>query len=656
MSRDIRVLIVEDSEDDARLAVLALRRGGFAPSYLRVQDAAGLRAALNGAPWDAVLADFSLPRFSGIEALNIFRTSDLDIPFIFVSGAIGEETAVAAMKAGASDYVMKQNLTRLAPAMERELEQALIRAKHKQTLADLKKSHDRYMNLYDFAPVGYVTLAQDGSIAQLNLACASLLGSRREQLRNASFSSFVAAPDVRRWQENFSRTLHLGERTRLELKMRAEGGMAFHAQLDCMRVATTQSANMVRAVMTDISERKKTEAELQMYESQLRHIQKMESIGTLAGGIAHDFNNILGATLGNIDLARAELPEGHQALLYLDEIYKASMRARDLVRQILTFSRHEPQELRAQPLRPVIEETFKLLRATLPAGVEIRLALTDEPQYVQADSTQIQQVLMNLCTNAWHALRDNVGSVEIGLASAELDERALQRLGALAPGRYTHVWVSDTGRGMDADTRERIFEPFFTTKPVGQGTGLGLSVVHGIVAAHHGGIDVQSEPEKGSTFHLYFPSLSQQSVAELTQPAAARAAPGHGQGEHVLYVDDDETMVLMVERMLERAGYRVSAYQDALQALAAVREHPETFDFVITDFNMPDCSGLDFAQEMARIRPDMPVVISSGYITPELRADAHNSGVRGLLEKQNTSQDLGNMVRDILSREPKRGT
>ncbi|HEX2010487.1 MAG TPA: response regulator, partial [Roseateles sp.] len=584
-SKEIQILFVEDSEDDAKLAMLALRRGGYRPSYRRVQDAAALRAALSEARWDAVLADFSLPRFSGMEALNIFRTTELDIPFIFVSGTIGEETAVAAMKAGASDYVMKQNLARLAPVLGREMEQALIRAKHRQAQIDLKLSRDRYMDLYDFAPVGYMTLSHDGEIAQLNLTCAAMLGGRREHLLGTRFAQSVAAADLDRWYEHFLHTLHRGSRQRLELLLHGAGELGFHAQLDCVRVKAKLNIPMVRIVVTDISERKKAEADRQQFEAQLRHIQKMESIGTLAGGIAHDFNNILGAILGNVDLARGELGQSHAALSNLDEIHKASVRARNLVRQILTFSRREPQELQTQQLRPVIEETYKLLRATLPAGIEIHLALTDVPLHVQADATQIQQVLMNLCTNAWHALKDGAGRIDIGLEPVWLDEAAAQRLGGLARGAYTRLWVKDNGAGIPAEIRERIFEPFFTTKPVGRGTGLGLSVVHGILAAHHGAIDVESEPGQGSAFHMYFPCVEQQADATIAQAAAPEAIMGHG--EHVLYVDDDETMILVVERILQRAGYRVSTFQDAHQAIAALREHPETFDFIVTDFNMP---------------------------------------------------------------------
>jgi len=246
VSKAIRILIVEDSDDDARLAVRMLRRGGFEPVYRRVQDADGLIAAISQERWDAVLSDFRLPNFSGVQAVNVFRSFGLDIPFIFVSGTIGEEIAVEAMKAGASDYVMKQNLARLVPALQRELEQATIRAEHRQAQMDLQVSRDRYVDLYDFAPVGYLTVSMEGSIAQLNLTGADMLGDERERLLDASFIRFVTLEDAEHWNRHFQHVLHGGEKQRLELALRRIDGTRFDAHLDCMRVAADNAAPMVR--------------------------------------------------------------------------------------------------------------------------------------------------------------------------------------------------------------------------------------------------------------------------------------------------------------------------------------------------------------------------------------------------------------------------
>jgi PAS domain S-box-containing protein len=397
----------------------------------------------------------------------------------------------------------------------------------------------------------------------------------------------------------------------------------------------------------DITERKLAEFERQALERQLREAQKMESIGTLAGGIAHDFNNILAAILGNVALAREDAGPAHPVQASLDQINRAGLRARHLVQQILAFSRREQQGLSVQPLRPVVEETLELLRATLPAGVRLEGALPEEAVLVRADATQLQQVLINLCTNAWHALPERGGRIEVGFERARLEDGPNRRAPELASGVYAHLWVRDNGSGMDAATRDRIFDPFFTTKPVGRGTGLGLSVVHGILRAHEGAIAVDTAPGRGSTFHLYLPSPS----TGATQAAAPDGAASNivGSGQHVLYVDDDEVMVVMVERLLQRAGFQVTAARDAGTALACVRERPGDFDVVVTDFNMPDRSGIELARLLAELRPGLPVVISTGYVSEELREQARAVGARALLKKENTLEELAGLLRDLLA-------
>ena len=395
----------------------------------------------------------------------------------------------------------------------------------------------------------------------------------------------------------------------------------------------------------DITERKLAEATQLALEGQLRESQKMEAIGTLAAGIAHDFNNILGAILGNLALAREEVGLGHGALRSLEQINRSAVRARTLVQQILAFGRRQPQELGNRPLAPLVNETLALMRSTLPAGVHLQAQVATDPLQVLANATQIQQVLMNLCTNAWHALQGRGGRIELGLEPIELDE-AGPRPGGLPPGDYAHVWVRDSGCGMDAETRSRIFEPFFTTKPVGQGTGLGLSVVHGIVAAHHGAITVDSAPGEGSTFHLYFPHVPMHNPPPPSEwgniAALQRQEPG--QGEHVLYIDDDGVMLLLVERLLLRLGYRVTVQADPRAAIEAVRALPHAFDLVVSDYNMPEISGLDVAREIGAIRAGLPVVISSGHLTDEERAELLRCGVRDVIAKESTLEQLGPAV------------
>ena len=399
--------------------------------------------------------------------------------------------------------------------------------------------------------------------------------------------------------------------------------------------------------LRDIGERKQAEASRRELESQLRESQKMEAIGTLAGGIAHDFNNILGAILANVVLARDSVGPQHPALPYIDQVDKASLRARGLVRQILAFSRRQAHALAVQPLNPIIEETLALLRSTLPAMVDVRLVLPSAAVHVNTDATQMQQVVMNLCTNAWHALPEGAGRIEVGVDEVLLDAAAGRAAGALPAGRYAHLWVSDTGTGMDAATCERMFEPFFTTKGTGDGTGLGLSVVHGIVAAQHGGISVSSALGEGTTVNLYLP-LCEPGVAA---PAAAPAVAGSiaGQGEHVLVVDDDDVMRLVVERLLRRAGLRTTAVTTASEALQALDATPLAFDLVVSDFSMPGLTGLHLARSVSLRWPGLPMVIASGLISDELQRGAAVLNVRSVLQKENLFEELVPTVMRILS-------
>jgi PAS domain S-box-containing protein len=399
-------------------------------------------------------------------------------------------------------------------------------------------------------------------------------------------------------------------------------------------------------VFNDITERAQAEAQRAQLEAQLRESQKMEAIGTLAGGIAHDFNNILATILGNVELTRQDVSTNLLALESLEEIRKAAARARDLVQQILSFSRRQATKRDPIALTPVVEESVRLLRATLAARLALDVRCDTDLPYALADVNQIKQILINLVTNAMQAMPSRPGRIGIRLDAVMLDaalaeaQPVLRAMYEKRPGRALRLAVSDDGPGMDAATRGRIFEPFFTTKSVDEGTGLGLSVVHGIVQAHEGAIAVESAPGKGTTFTLYLPAAETQAGTPAPAPGERAAAPDPGGGRHMLYVDDDESLVLLVRRLLERRGYRISGYTVQSEALAALRADPAAFDLVVSDYNMPGMSGLDVAREVHAIRADLPVAIASGFIDEELRAQADGAGVRELIFKADTAEDL----------------
>ena len=389
------------------------------------------------------------------------------------------------------------------------------------------------------------------------------------------------------------------------------------------------------AVERDITERKLAEAHREALERQLRQAQKMESIGTLAGGIAHDFNNILGAILGNVELVRDALPPGGPGQGALNTIASSAQRARSLVQQILAFGRQQATQRLKQPLHPVIDEAVRLLRATLPANVALDTTAPHDEVFAEVDGNQLQQVLINLCTNAWHAMPASGGRIEIGLATQD--------------SSFAHLWVSDDGCGMPPDVQARIFEPFFTTKPVGQGTGLGLSAAHGIVEAHGGRIEVESALDHGSTFHIYLPASApgEQGASEKATTAAERHSL---KGLKVLCVDDDPVMLTTTQALLEREGCVVDAQFDPQRALERLRAVRGDTGVLVTDFNMPVMDGMALVKEAKRLNPDLPVVMASGFLSDKMCEQAALLGVTVLVQKERTVEDLVAAVREAIAR------
>ncbi len=423
-------------------------------------------------------------------------------------------------------------------------------------------------------------------------------------------------------------------------------GKAIHVESSVSRFRAQDGIGSgLLAVIRDISARKKAEQEHMLLEAQLREAQKMEAMGTLAGGVAHDFNNILGTIIINTELARQDASSNDQALVSLAEIEKASIRARDLVQQILTFSRRQPPSRQVVSIPSIVQESARLLRAGLLERARIDCYCAADTPSILADSTQLTQVLLNLGTNAAQAMEGRPGSIDIRVEGITLDQTSARPDLSLRPGRYARIVVSDMGHGMDAVTQRRIFEPFFTTRPPGKGTGLGLSVVHGIVQAHEGVIVVHSELGRGSRFELYFPRASEMAAALGTTEDAGPAS--EGRGRHILYIDDDQPQLFANKRMMERWGYRVSAYFEQREALDAVLAGKLRVDLVVTDFNMPGTSGLEIARAIRDALPDLPVIMVSGYINDALRTQAAAAGVRELIAKPQDREELRDAVQNI---------
>ncbi len=395
----------------------------------------------------------------------------------------------------------------------------------------------------------------------------------------------------------------------------------------------------------DITRRKQEREEKRKMEVQLRQAQKMEAIGTLAGGIAHDFNNILSAVMGYTELALGETAEGTPVHKYLGEVLAAGNRARHLAAQILTISRRDEAEKAPVNLVSLVKEAFKMLRSTIPSSIAIREAISAQSLVVMAEPTQMHQVIVNLATNAKQAMPEQKGVMEVRVEAVRFDETVKNRYLDLGPGDYARIIVSDTGRGIDPAHLDKIFEPYFTTKEKGRGTGLGLSIVHGIVKAHEGHISVYSEPGRGTAFHVYLP-LEGQGRAESSPPPVASPLPGGA--EHILVVDDEASLVKMVSKHLQDLGYRVTAGTSSAEALALFRSDPRAVDLLVTDMTMPEMTGDQLAREVKAIRPDLPVILCTGFSETIDGLNAADLAISDLLMKPVKKADMAVTVRKAL--------
>ncbi len=510
-----------------------------------------------------------------------------------------------------------------------------ITARHEAEEAR-RAAEAKYRGLVEQSLVG-IYIIQDDRYVYANPTYAQITGYSAEELLAGKVLDFVYEEDRAMVAENIRKRL-TGEieSIRFGIRLVRKDGTMIHVEVHGAR-SEYEGRPAILGTMLDITERKKIEA-------QFLQTSKMEAIGQLAGGIAHDFNNLLAAITGNTKLALEDLPADHPVRVHLAEISKAGARAVDLVRRILTFSRQEPQERKLMELRPVVQEALQLLRATLPVTMEIRSTFVPDAPPILADATQVHQVIMNLGTNAGYAMGGH-GVLELREAVIDVDANLARTSPELHYGRYVRLTVSDSGCGMSRETQARIFDPFFTTKPPGEGTGLGLSVVHGIMKAHEGAITVYSEPGKGTAFHLYFPVAA----GEVAPAPDATAEPLLGRGERLLYVDDEEPLVYLTTQVLGRLGYDVTGFVEAEAALEAFLAEPDRFDVVITDLSMPRMSGRDLAARILEVRPDLPIILATGYIRPQDTEGARKLGIRDLILKPNTVEDLGPILHRILS-------
>lgn len=760
MQTPLRIVLAEDNPLDAELVVRQLSKDGVRHEFIRVASEESFVAALAREP-DVILSDYDMGSFTGFRALEILRERKIDIPLILVSGTIGEDLAVEAIKLGASDYLLKDRMGRLASAIMQAVSDGRLRRERRQAEVALALSEERYRLLVEQAADGIFIVGTDGLFADINARGLEMIHHTRERCLRLRFADLIADADRGRLNEEFAR-LKQGEILVAEFEVLRGDGRRFDAEISARALPDGKLMGIVR----DLTERRRAEqalreseerfrqlaeninevfwmtdpakaeilyvspayetiwgrtceslyrrdpdwidsvhaddrervaaaarqqpsggyvetyrivrpdgaarwirdraypirdaagrvyrivgtaediTETRKLEEQFRHAQKMEAIGTLAGGIAHDFNNILCGIIGYVELAKTVIKEDSRALQYLELVLQGSNRAAGLVRQILAFSRQQEHKRAPLQLSLVVTEAVKLLRATLPAMIEFDVSLGRDLPPVMADPTQIHQVVMNLCTNASHAMRDRPGRLGVRLERVLVDASWPDYASRIKPGLYVRLSVSDTGCGIEEAVLARIFEPFFTTKKPGEGTGLGLSVVHGIMEAHEGTITVQSHPGEGTVFHLYFPA---DGTAVVAGSAKEKDETPRGDGQRILFVEDEEVLAQLGHSMLKAQGYNPTVTTNPVRALEMFRDNPAGFDLVITDHSMPGMVDTALAEELLRLRPDLPIILTTGY-TPKLNAESVKaSGIRELLMKPFTFRSMGKIVRDVLS-------
>jgi PAS domain S-box-containing protein len=780
LNRKLTILHLEDRPLDAELIRESLRQEGLECDLHLAENAAAFERMLHTLAPDVVLSDYRVPGFDGNEALDLVRANQQHVPFIFVSGSMGEEKAIETLRNGATDYVLKDRLNRLVPAIRRALEEARSRREAEAAARALRESeqrlelalrgadlgtwdwditggtivfNERWATMLDLepftAPQTITTwtsrihpedkslvlravqahLAGETDFFEIECRMSTPLGGPRWVLNRGRVVSRDAdgqplrltgtqlditdrkqaeaalleseqrlkyaldatcdglwdwdiqtgavyfspqwarllgyePEEVPREIEFFYQLLHpedtapvkqsiedhLHGRTPLkqdDIRLRTKTG-EYRWFSDRGKVVTRDaSGTALRMVgtITDITERKQAEQERLQLEMQLRQAHKMEALGTLAGGIAHDFNNILGAIIGFSELVRQDLPAASPSRNDLGEVLKAAHRAKLLVEQILTFSRQQPQYLQPVRLAEVIQEALQFLRATIPSSIEVRLHLDPGVPLVLADPTQIHQIIINLAANSVHAIPESGGLIEITTSSTHLTEPLQPEM---RPGPYALLTVADNGHGMDAALQTRIFDPFFTTKGPGQGTGLGLAVVHGIVREHKGAIRVRSAPARGTHIEVYLPAATEAPPETVTPPGSVVA----GAGRRVMLVDDEAALVRVGKLMLERLGFTVEIFTESPAAWEAFEAAPQKYDLVISDQTMPQLTGLELSNRILTRRPTLPVILTTGYHATASRERVRAAGVAELLMKPFTFDSLSSVVGNVLGAAP----
>jgi PAS domain S-box-containing protein len=584
---------------------------------------------LDNDTFDLVLLDIVMGEENGFTVMDHIISQKLDILVVVITGHTSIERAIEALRKGAYDFLKKPfEPEELLTTMKNALNQRIQKKSNHLLDRKLQESEEKYRSMMESMKDAVYICSSEFRIEYMNPGMIRRIGhdASGEFCHKAIYDS-----DEKCSWCVFDR---IQEGKHVEYELENPKDNRYYSITNSPIRHSGESISKL-TILRDITESKAIEA-------QLWQARKMGSIGTLAGGIAHDFNNILSGIMGYTELALDSVERESQLYNNLQEVFRAGNRARDLVKQILTFSRQTGQDRKPIQVRHIVNEALKFLRASLPSSTEVRRNIQSDA-LVLADPTQIHQVLMNLCTNADHAMREKGGVLEVKLEEVELDADFTALQPDMKPGAYLNLTVSDTGNGMPPDVLERIFDPFFTTKETGEGTGMGLSVVHGIIGSYGGAITAYSEPGQGSTFKVYLPIIETRKEAHIGPEESIPTG-----SERILFVDDESVLVNMGKQIFESLGYDVATRTSSIEALELFKNQPDRFDLVITDMTMPNMTGEDLAQELMRIKPNIPIILCTGFSAKIDDQKASAVGIRALVMKPIVKREIATTVRKVL--------
>ncbi len=648
MQRVVRILHLEDNPRDAEVIAGEIETSGVACDITHVSASGGFLAALEqqGA-FDVILCDYNVPGYGGMSALAAAREKQPGVPVLVISGAVGEEEAIRCLHAGATDYVLKQRLQRLGPALARALQEVEANRARRHAETALRESEERFRRLAEqSADVFWFIGLNPERLLYVSPAVERIWRIPVERCyEQPRFWIDAIHPDDRERVQAAFAAFQAGQTSRFEEEFRLVCPDGSVRRVLDRGILTRDEAGCIigsSGVARDITE-------LKQLEDQFRHAQKMEAIGRLASGIAHDFNNALTVIRGSAELVLQQLDDGHPSRCHLGEVLQATESAARLTRQLLAFSRKQILQPVVLDINATIEQSQQMISRLLGENVEFTMRLGTHVGRVKADPGQLEQVLMNLAVNARDAMPLG-GSLTIQSADVDLDAPQARQAG-LAPGAYVLLTVSDTGEGMAPEVQARLFEPFFTTKGPDKGTGLGLATVYGIIKQSGGNIRVSSEPGRGTAFHLYLPRVEPDADTGVTSPASeedieARAA------ETILLVEDQEGLLALMATILERSGYRVLAARKPSEACAIAGRHPGPLHMLLTDVVLPETDGRTLARMLTETRPDLRVLYMSGYVDSVAGGDGMGDQGMALLQKPFTSATLTATVRQLLAPSP----